>query len=133
MMQPLKSFALGVFVLSGLLLASPAALAQQPDRPERPDLGLSDEQKEQVKQIHASQREQLEAIRQDTSLSREEKRAKAQEIRKNTRSQMEALLTPEQREKLRKHRQELRHRRGKRHGGRGPADEGPPDAGAAAE
>ncbi len=48
-MQWLKSLVLGTFMLPGRLLVSPpAALARQRDQPERPNLGLSDEQKEQA-------------------------------------------------------------------------------------
>lgn len=134
-MRRLKSRALAVFVLGALLTVWAAARAQESDRlerPQRPDLGLSDEQKEQVKQIRNSQREQLGALRQDTSLSPEEKRAKAQEIRKNTRAQMDSVLTAEQKEKLQQLREERRDRRGrqgKRGGRRGPAGTPPPDVG----
>ena len=126
-----KSIGLAAFLLSALVMLPIAARAQQSDRSGRPDLGLSDEQKEQVKQIRNSRREQMEALRQDTSLSLEERRAKAREIRTNSRSQMESVLTPEQMEKLQKHRQELRNRRGrhdKRGGRRGPAGTAPPEA-----
>ena len=131
-MRRLKSLGSAALVLSALLMVSMAARAQEQEQPRRPDLGLSEEQKAQVEQIRSGQREQLEAIRQDTSLSPEEKRAKAREVRKKTRSQMESVLTPEQMEKLQKHRQELRNRRGRpgtRSGRRGQVGDGPPDAG----
>ena len=68
-------------------------------------LGLTDGQKASLKPILKGEAEQVRDIRQDTKLSPEEKREQIKEVRKTTRPQIMAVLTPEQREKLK----DLRH------------------------
>lgn len=63
-------------------------------------LGLTNDQKAKLSPVLKSAAEQVRGIRQNTSLSPEEKRAQIKEIRKNTRPQILAVLTPAQREKL---------------------------------
>ena len=79
-------------------------------------LDPSEEQREQLGQLRSQQREQLRAPRDDDSLSPEEKRAKAGELRQARRARTQEILTPEQREKLSKLRE------------RGPAEGGRPRA-----
>jgi Spy/CpxP family protein refolding chaperone len=84
--------------------ASPAASAQ--DQPRRGDLrrggpNLTDAQKAQLKTIRQSERSQIEALRNDSTLSREDMRAKIRAINENTRQQFLAVLTPEQQQALR--------------------------------
>ena len=73
-------------------------------------LGLSDAQKAQIKTIMQSAQQQAKAIKADTSLTPEAKKAKMQELGKSARQQSLAVLTPEQREKLKA----LRQQRGQR-------------------
>lgn len=114
----------------------------RPERPERPDrpgqppegarpdrqdrlarmaeqLQLTEEQKVKVKPIMDGQREQLMALRQDQSLTQEQRREKMQAIRKETNDKIVALLTPEQKTKW----TEMEARRGERTPG-GPRGEG---------
>lgn len=111
-------------VLVGLVVFLPAmGWAQRlagHDRLDAAELGLTDEQKEQIRQIRERQREQLETLRRDQNLSPEERRAKARELRKQTREQVQAVLTPEQWEKLQQRRQQRREEMRKRGGRRGP-------------
>jgi protein CpxP len=63
-------------------------------------LNLTDEQKTAIKPILAAQAEDIKAIRQDSSLSDEQKQAKIQEIRDKSRGKINAILTPEQQKKF---------------------------------
>jgi periplasmic protein CpxP/Spy len=69
-------------------------------------LGLTDAQKAQFQQIGRDMRKQGLAIRQDSSLSDDQKREKMQELRKQSHKQMFSVLTPEQKEKLKQMREE---------------------------
>lgn len=74
-----------------------------------PDLNLTADQKTKLKALHESERQQIEAVRNDAALSPEEKRAKIRSISQATRPQLQAVLTPEQQQLL----------QGARQGGRG--------------
>lgn len=62
-------------------------------------LGLSDAQAEQIKKIHEESRAQMEKLKKDESLSKEDKMAEMKKIREATKAKVDAVLTPEQREK----------------------------------
>ncbi len=64
-------------------------------------LNLTEAQKAQIKPILQAAREKVKAVRADSSLTPDAKKAKMQAIRRDAKSQVAALLTPEQREKLR--------------------------------
>ena len=70
----------------------------------REQLGLTDEQVEKLKPIFAAQREEMAAKRKE--LGQDADRAKVREamqaIREKYKAQIEAVLTPEQKEKLAK-------------------------------
>ena len=59
-------------------------------------LGLTAEQKEKIAPILKQQEEQMQAIRKDDSLSREQKMEKAKTVREDGQKAIEALLTPDQ-------------------------------------
>ncbi len=65
-------------------------------------LQLTDEQKAKIKSIMSTAREQARKIRIDNSLTPEQKRKQLRELRRNTRQEIGSVLTPEQREKMRK-------------------------------
>jgi len=69
-------------------------------------LGLTDAQKAQFQQIGRDMRKQSMTIRQDSSLTDDQKKAKMQELRKESHKQMFGVLTPEQKEKLKQMREE---------------------------
>jgi protein CpxP len=77
-----------------------AAPAEQ-NRPGRPDLNLTDDQKAQMKKIHEGAKSQIAAVNNDSSLSADQKQAKIQSIHRDTHKQVEAMLTPEQRQTMR--------------------------------
>ena len=81
-------------------------------------LGLTDDQKAQIKPIIKSTAQQVKAVRADTTLTPDAKKAKVQEIRKDSRQQIMAILTPEQKAKLRQLRQ---HKNGQGAGAEDPA------------
>lgn len=62
----------------------------------RQALSLTDDQATQVAAVMKDQMKQGRAIREDDSLSGDEKRAKAQALRKASRDKIRAILTPEQ-------------------------------------
>jgi len=64
------------------------------------ELNLSDDQKQQLKPILQNEFQQLKAVKDDTSLSDDQKRTKVGEIRGNAKSQMSTILTPDQQKKL---------------------------------
>lgn len=65
-------------------------------------LQLTDEQKAKIKSIVDNAREQAQKIRADTTLPPAQKRKQLLDLRRNTRQQIGSVLTPEQRERLRK-------------------------------
>lgn len=107
-----------VLILSCLVLLPTAPLATAADEPaaeparergpspkERlqqmaQELNLTAEQKDKVGDLLKQQMEQGRALREDTSLSREQKRERMEAIRKASRAQVRALLTPEQQAKF---------------------------------
>ena len=63
------------------------------------ELGLTDQQKAQVEGIFKSQHPALKAIRENPSLTKEQKREQMKPIMESIKQQINAFLTPEQREK----------------------------------
>jgi Spy/CpxP family protein refolding chaperone len=64
-------------------------------------LSLREEQKAKIRRILQERNKQLEDLRAKSSLPQGEARAKATEIRRSARQQIDQVLTPEQREKER--------------------------------
>ena len=139
-MRRIKKLTPVVWVLGCvLILATASGHAQEASEPQegpppldRPELGLSQEQKDQMKQIREQQRAKRDAIRDDDSLSLEQRRAKMRELRKETRTQVDGVLTPEQKAKLKQARKEHRGERGRRGGMKRhrPGAQGGPQGGA---
>jgi hypothetical protein len=63
-------------------------------------VGVSDEQLEKMKPIFGQQVEKLKALKDDTSLTTEQKREKGREIFMGTVEELKSILTPEQITKL---------------------------------
>ena len=59
-------------------------------------LSLTDAQQQQMKAIYAAAEQQGKALRDDDSLSRDDRRAKMQAIMKSAHDQVRAMLTPDQ-------------------------------------
>jgi Spy/CpxP family protein refolding chaperone len=67
------------------------------DRPEDDAaLNLTDDQKSKIASIRSDTKDQLKAINKDTTTSDTDKQTKLKELRKTTRAQVWAVLTPDQ-------------------------------------
>lgn len=73
-------------------------------------LGLTEEQKTQLKAVRQQTRGAVQAIRSDASLTPEQKRAKVRETLQGAQGQFRQALTPDQQQQLQKMRQRLRER-----------------------
>jgi Spy/CpxP family protein refolding chaperone len=73
-------------------------------------LNLTDAQKAAIKPILANDANEIKAVRQDGSLSEEQKMAKIKEIRENGMEKINAILTPEQQKEFAEIKSEARHR-----------------------
>ena len=82
-------------------------------------LGLTDQQKQQFQAIQKNMWQQGRSIRQDSSLTDDQKREKMQELRKQAHKEMFEVLTPEQKEQLKQMRQQHQQQKDKDSGGSG--------------
>ena len=123
-MKTIKPVFFAAFALAGMLSLQPMAraaetsAAAQPAQDERgaairermqavaKELGLTDEQKQQLKPILQAEAEKLKALRDDQSLTRPEKLEKLKILREELLPQLKEILTPEQLAKWQKLRQE---------------------------
>jgi protein CpxP len=80
--------------------ATPAHAQSQGQAGEDNPLNLTDEQKAKLRPILAEENQQLDTLRNDTSMTQEQKISKANEIRQNASPKIKAVLTPEQLQKL---------------------------------
>jgi protein CpxP len=64
------------------------------------ELNLTDDQKAKVKPILEAERKQMQEVREDTSLSQEQKHEKMKEIHETAHSQINDILTPDQQKKF---------------------------------
>lgn len=71
-------------------------------------LNLTPDQRAKLQPIRQQMRQQVLAVRQDASLTWQQKREKIRDIRQNAMAQMKGLLTPEQQQQL----EQMRQRRG---------------------
>src|SRR5438270_6857079 len=140
----MKSNRFFTFILSGAMVLPMAALAQtantatasgdngntaaaqtqEKERGERgekfaKELNLTPDQQAELKSIRENMRQQAQAIKNDSSLSADQKKAKFKELRKSSHEQMMAKLTPDQQAKFKEMRKEHRGHRG--HGRKGEA------------
>ncbi len=115
-----------VLILAAVLAAAVAvpSLQAQPEGPKGPPaerraemadrmaehLGLTPEQQAKVQAIHQAERTQAEAIRNDASLSREQKQEKRKALRESTVQQVDGVLTPAQAAKAREMRAKAKDR-----------------------
>ena len=124
MKNQLCRLAISGLLATGLTLGSAAAFAQQdnpaPDasaqqpgnghhQPRTPDeqvarmtkrYNLSSDQQAQIKPILANQHQQMQALRQDTTLSQQDKMAKFKSIREDSSSKIQAVLNDSQKQKF---------------------------------
>ncbi|MGB7749654.1 MAG: hypothetical protein WBN75_20475 [Verrucomicrobiia bacterium] len=152
-MKANKTMLIAALAAGSLLVCSPALRAQDTNTPpstppagappagQRPpgmrgapnldqlahQLNLTEDQKTKVKPILDAQQQKMRDLREDTSLSPEDRRTKMQTIRQDTSTQLKAVLTPEQFDKYQQMTQ--RRRPGGSPAGGPPAGGNPPPAG----
>ncbi len=73
-------------------------------------LNLTEDQKAKIQPLMAAQQQQVQAVKQDTTLTPEQKQAKIKELRKSTHQQVMSILTPEQQQQM-KNMRDMRQRR----------------------
>jgi len=105
----MKHTRLAVVIASALLCASLAFAQETPSvapssspkaHSGRFNLGLTSEQKTQLHNLRTSMQDQMAIIRHDSTLSQEQQQQQIQQLRQTTRTQMNAVFTPEQQQKL---------------------------------
>jgi protein CpxP len=62
-------------------------------------LNLTDEQKQQIMPILENEQKEMQAVRQDSSLSRSDRMSKMQQLRQDTSSQIKPVLNQDQQQK----------------------------------
>ena len=128
MKRPTRSYHPGMIVTFAALLAALPTLGLAADesapasRREKmqegadrlaDELGLTADQRAKMKPLFEQERAEIDALRADTSIAREDRRAKAGAIHKKYRELRDALLTPEQKAKADKMRADMgKHRDG---------------------
>jgi protein CpxP len=89
-------------------------------------LNLTADQVTQVKAIDEDAQKQSKAVREDTSITGPDKRAKMMDIHKAAQDKIRGLLTPDQQTKFDALQAQMRERRGNRGDGDGPPPPPPP-------
>ena len=87
---------------------------------------LSTDQQNQVKPILMDQQQRMQSLRLDSSLSPDEKKAKAQSIRSDSNSKIEAILNDDQKKQFEQDHQSMQERTQQPGQGAGPGGGGPP-------
>ena len=77
-------------------------------------LNLTEDQKKQLKPILAGEFKLMRAVGEDSSLTQDQKREKMKQIHEVSRPQVQAMLTPEQRQKFAQMKEEAKDRRGEK-------------------
>ncbi|HEY1742195.1 MAG TPA: hypothetical protein VGG18_03450 [Granulicella sp.] len=88
-------------------------------------LGLSDDQTAQVKTIFTDEQTKFEALRSNTSLSREDRHTQMEALRQDEDTKVQAVLTADQKTKYAAMQAQMHDRRGNGNGGAPPS---PPSA-----
>jgi protein CpxP len=111
MLLPLGAIAQAASSTPDTSNAQTATTPQKTERGEKfaKELNLTPEQQTELKQIRESSREQFKAIKNDSSLTADQKKAKMKELRKSTNEQMMSKLNPDQQAKFKEMRKEHRH------------------------
>jgi periplasmic protein CpxP/Spy len=145
MKNQLGRIALSGILATGLTLGSAAAFAQQ-DSPAPPDAAaqqggghrqpptpdeqvarmtkrynLSADQQAQIKPIIADQQQKMMALREDSSLSRDDKMAKMKSIHEDSSTKIQAVLNDTQKAQFAQDQQKMQERMMQRGGGAPPA------------
>jgi hypothetical protein len=116
LLTAVKNLAIVGFLIVGLAALGVAQTTETV--PQNGKLGLNSDQKAEIKSIHQNEKQQIQAIKHDSSLSKEQKKERIREIRETSNSQINALLTPDQQKKFKeaKHRRHARRKAWRKNG-----------------
>jgi Spy/CpxP family protein refolding chaperone len=78
-------------------------------------LGLTDDQKTQIKSIHQDAKTQAKAIKSDSTLTPDQKKAKLKDLHEQTKTKTDAILTPDQKQKMEQARANHKGKHGRMH------------------
>jgi len=95
---------------------NPAEMAQKRIEMMSQSLGLTSEQSEKLKEVMKAQAPEREKIKEDTSLSPEQKREKMKALREQSDKEISNLLTPEQQTKWTEQKEKMKQAHGKESG-----------------
>jgi Spy/CpxP family protein refolding chaperone len=121
-MKKIFSAALALFLLAGVAQAQDTTGRKKHDKHQKhaqkaaKELNLTADQKAQLKKLHEQERAEMEALRNNAALSNEQKQAGRKQIQEKYRTQMHALLTPEQRTQFDARHNEAKQKAGKEKG-----------------
>ena len=90
---------------------------------------LSADQQAQVKPILTDEQQQMQSLRSDTALSREDRFAKMKSIHEQSRAKIEGVLNPTQKAEFEKDEARMQERMRRPPDGEGPGGDGPPPPG----
>lgn len=88
------------------------------------DLNLTDDQKTKIKAIYQEQADKIQKMREDTSLSQDDRRSKMMEMNKDSNEKIKAILDKDQQKKFDEMQERMRPR-----GPGGPGGAKPPEGG----
>ncbi|HZP24360.1 MAG TPA: hypothetical protein VFB04_12985 [Terriglobales bacterium] len=89
-------------------------------------LNLTADQQQKIKPLLENEQTQMQSLHQDSSMSRDDRRSKAQQIRQSTDQQISGILTPEQQQKWQQMQERQRERMGRGGAGQGAPQQAPP-------
>ena len=78
------------------------------------ELGLTDQQRQQLQGIRQEQKRQTQAIRNDSTLTQEQRREKARQLHLSSQERIKGILTLDQQQKMAQFREKMRERKGDR-------------------
>jgi protein CpxP len=87
---------------------------------------LTSDQQNQIRPILQDQQQQMQSLRGDTSISREDKMAKVRSMHQASQQKIEAVLTDDQRKKFDADQNKMEERRAEHQHGDGPGGDAPP-------
>jgi len=97
-MRSLLSLLLLLFVFTMSVAAQPAH--HKKGKKIIKQLHLTSQQKHELKTFHKSAKQQVTAIKNNTALSEQQKKEQLEQLKEKRHEKLEAILTPEQKEKL---------------------------------
>lgn len=116
-MKKFIAIASALFVIAGSTQAQDNTSKHRHEAGKKPkfeqQLGLTDAQKAEFKNLNESYRTQIKAVRDNSSLSKEDQKTKIEALRKQQHEKMQSLLTAEQKTKMASYRKDWKGKDGK--------------------